>query len=153
MTPTRIPATTFLHKALQDEGFALPEDTSHVSLEMPPDGMFQLVLHLNCGAERLAILSRALMRLAVEAGYVNPATSHRVVIVCERCGLRREFPEEHAQVIEEAEKQGNPFMHVPCGAVFVRYCLLQSELCSGGHVKTTGMCEAHSGLLDRRSRV
>lgn len=53
-----------LYQALKDEGYELPEECADVQLVMPVDGMIQLEMRVNLTDETLAMLGRALVRMA-----------------------------------------------------------------------------------------
>jgi len=58
-----VPTSTDLCRALEAEGFPLPDECADVSLRMPADGVFQLVYTVNVSGTRLQQLGRALERV------------------------------------------------------------------------------------------
>lgn len=56
-------AAPLLYQALLAEGFVLPEECGDVSLELPVDGITQLVCRINITPRNVAQIGRALCRL------------------------------------------------------------------------------------------
>lgn len=52
-----------LYDALKAEGYVLPDETSHVAIDIPADGVMQLVLRINLTPETTAQVGRALQRM------------------------------------------------------------------------------------------
>lgn len=57
---------TSIYRALKAEGFALPENCGDVTLELPVDGVIVLHYRIMVDTETLAMIGRALERLAKE---------------------------------------------------------------------------------------
>jgi hypothetical protein len=55
-----------LYSALKAEGYILPDECADVTLEMPVDGVMQLVLRVNLTEVTQAQVGRALVRMAEE---------------------------------------------------------------------------------------
>ena len=60
----RIVGSFGLYQALKAEGFELPKECAEVRMEMPVDGIFQLVYRVNLTEEDLKKIGRTLVRMA-----------------------------------------------------------------------------------------
>lgn len=58
--------TPSLYEALKAEGFVLPDECGDVALELPVDGLAQLVVRINMTDTNIGQIGRALQRIARE---------------------------------------------------------------------------------------
>lgn len=52
-----------LYDALKAEGFVLPDECNDITIELPVDGIVQLVVRINLTEQNIAQFGRALVRL------------------------------------------------------------------------------------------
>jgi hypothetical protein len=83
--PIYISSGSDLYHALKAEGFDLPDECGTIELHMPPDGVMFMRYNVLIHSERLAMLGRALERLAQEQEKVASPLPKPERWACVRC--------------------------------------------------------------------